>query len=468
MNGTAVPAARRSPWLVEALALEPPVENIPLRGRTTADVCIVGGGYTGLWTALELKIRRPDLDVCLVEAGLCGSGASGTNAGMLMNLWPKFPSLEALAGRTEATWLAQQSSTAVEDVIGFCRDHDIDAHIERRGWLWASSSPAQDGAWTASVKLVEGVAGSPFQVLDRDVARAVGTTALRGGVLDPTSATLQPALLVRGLRRVAVEKYGVRIYENTPMTATEERDTRTHVVTPAGRVEAGAVVLAINAWMSAYASVRRTMLVSASDNAISRPLPDEMLAGAGDPGLGISDSTRMLNYWRTTRDGRVVFGKGGVGLGFRQHGARSMFGPVRRQEIIRREFDRLLPALAGEAFVETWRAPVEYTLTSLPYFRRLPGRTRVWFGTGYSGDGVGPCRMGGRILASLVLGEDDDWSNCALTQPPRGWLPPEPFRFLGGQLVKRAMTSKERSENAGREPGPVVRALSRLDPTTWV
>lgn len=468
MNRRSEPASGRSPWLAQALERERPAETLPLRGWTTADVCVVGGGYTGLWTALELKTRRPDLDVCLIEAGLCGSGASGTNAGMLMNLWPKFSSLEALAGRTEATWLARQSSTAIEDVIGFCRDHDIDAHIERRGWLWASSSPAQDGAWTATLDLVEGLDGAPFQILDDDTTRALGSTALRGGVLDPTSATLQPALLVRGLRRVAVEKYAVRIYENTPMTATEERGNRTFVLTPAGRVEAGAVVLAINAWMSAYAPVRRTMLISASDNAVTRPLPDEMLAGAGDPGLGVSDSTRMLNYWRTTRDGRVLFGKGGVGLGFRQRGAQSMFGPVRHERLIRREFDRLLPALAGEEFVATWRAPVEYTLTSLPYFRRLPGRSRVWFGAGYSGDGVGPCRMGGRILASMVLGEVDEWSTSALTRPPSGWLPPEPFRYLGGQLVKQAMISKERAENAGRTPGAVVGALSRLDPTTWV
>ncbi len=336
VDGTFGTGIRRSPWLAEALAVEPPTEGTALRGRTTADVCIVGGGYTGLWTALELKIRRPDLDVCLVEAGVCGSGASGTNAGLLMNLWPKFPSLEALAGRTEATWLAQQSSNAVDDVIGFCRDHDIEAHIERRGWLWASSAPAQDGAWTESLNLVEGLDGAPFRVLDGDTARALGSTALRGGVLDPTSATLQPALLVRGLRRVAVERYGVRIYEHTPMRATEERGNCTHVVTSHGRVEAGAVVLAINAWMSAFAHVRRTMVMSASDNAITRPLPPELLAGAGDPGLGVSDSTRMLNYWRTTRDARVVFGKGGVGLGFRQHGARSMFGPVRRDAIIRR------------------------------------------------------------------------------------------------------------------------------------
>lgn len=461
-------AAGRSPWLAEALAAERPAEPLPLSGRTTADVCIVGGGFTGLWTALELKARQPDLDVCLIEARLCGSGASGTNAGMLMNLWPKFASLQALASRDHAVWLAQQSAAAVEDVIEFCHDHGIDAHIERRGWLWASSSQAQDGSWADSMNLVEGLDGVPFQVLDGDAASALGSATLRGGVLDPTAATLDPALLVRGLRRVAVEQYGVRVYENSPMKATEERGNNTLVVTPAGHVDAGTVVLAINAWMSTFAAARKTMLISASDNAITRRLPDELLTGAGEAGMGVSDSTRMLNYWRTTSDGRVVFGKGGVGLGFGQRGARSMFGPVPREQLIRRGFDRLLPTLAGEAFITTWRAPVEYTLTSLPYFCRLPGRRRVWFGTGYSGDGVGPSRMGGRILASLALGQDDEWSNCAFTQAPRGWLPPEPFRFLGGQLVRQAMINKERAENAGRQPGRVVAALSRLDPTTWV
>ncbi|MHA3700676.1 NAD(P)/FAD-dependent oxidoreductase [Jatrophihabitans sp. YIM 134969] len=431
-------------------------------------MCIVGGGYTGLWTALELKMRRPDLDVCVVEAQLCGSGASGTNAGLLMNLWPKFDSLQTIAGREGATWLAQQSSVAVEDIVDFCAEHQINADIQRAGWLWASTAPAQDDAWKSTTELVAELPNSPFQLLSSDEAQALGGPAVRGGVLDPTSATLQPALLARGLRRVAMDTFNVRIYENTPMRAMEHHGRRTTVMTPTGRVDAGAVVLAINAWMSAYPEVRRSMLTSASDNAITRPLPDDLLASTGSTGLGVADSTRMLNYWRTTADGRMMFGKGGVGLGYRQRGASSMFGQVPHEELIRREFNRLLPALANEAFVATWRAPVEYTLTSLPYFQKLANNDRVWFGTGYSGDGVGPSRMGGRILASLVLGEDDLWSRCALTAPPRGHLPPEPFRYLGGQLVKQAIMRKEKRENLNRRPGRMSDALSRLDPTTWV
>jgi glycine/D-amino acid oxidase-like deaminating enzyme len=269
------------------------------------------------------------------------------------------------------------------------------------------------------------------------------------------------------MRRAALDM-GVQVFEDTPVRAVSEEPGSAAVRTAGGEVRADGVVLAINAWMAGFPAVRRRMVVTASDNLVTRALPDALLEQAGLDGIGVSDSTRLLNYWRTTGDGGLLFGKGGVGLGFGARGADSMFGPIVKGTPLGRELSRILPMANRAGVRDTWRAPVEYSLTSLPFFEALPGHQRVFYGAGYSGDGVGPARLGGKILASLVLREQDGWSRCGLLRPPQGWLPPEPFRFLGGQLVKSALLRIEGAENAGRTPHPLARTLSRLDPTSWV
>lgn len=462
---------RRGPWqsywMREALDGERPGAREALRGRHAVDVCVVGGGYTGLWSAIELKTREPGIEVAVVEGRLCGSGASGANAGYLMNLWPKYSFLEALVGPREAVRLAQASSDAVDEIIGFCRTKGIDAGIRREGWLWTSTSPAQDGAWRDTLAALDGVSQSPLREVGPAEARRLGGPGARGGLFDPTAATLQPALLVRGLRRAALD-LGVQVFEDTPVRTVSEKPGCAVVHTDSGEVRADGVVLAINAWMAGFPAVRRRMIVTASDNLVTGVLPGPLLDEAGLDGVGVSDSTRLLNYWRTTGDGGLLLGKGGVGLGFGARGADGMFGPTPKGTPPGRELSRLLPMATGAGVRDTWRAPVEYSLTSLPFFAPLPGHQRVFYGAGYSGDGVGPARLGGRILASLVLRQDDDWSRCGLVRPPQGWVPPEPFRFLGGQLVRSALLRVEAAENAGRTPHPLARTLGRLDPTNWV
>ncbi|BBC30496.1 hypothetical protein SGFS_017900 [Streptomyces graminofaciens] len=462
---------RRGPWqsywMREALADERPGPSETLRGRHAVDVCVVGGGYTGLWTAIELKTREPGVEVAVIEGQLCGSGASGANAGYLMNLWPKYSFLDALVGRQEALRLARASSDAVDEIIEFCQAKGIDAGIRREGWLWTSTSPAQDGAWTDTQSALDGVAECPLREVGPAEALRLGGIGARGGVFDPTAATLQPALLARGLRRAALD-LGVQVFEDTPVRTVSEKPGSAVVHTDTGEVRADGVVLAINAWMAGFPSVRKRMVVTASDNLVTRALPGELLEQAGQDGIGVSDSTRLLNYWRTTGDGRLLFGKGGVGLGFGACGADSMFGPASKRTPLGQELRRILPMATRAGVQDTWRAPVEYSLTSLPFFEALPGHERVFYGAGYSGDGVGPARLGGKILASLVLREQDEWSQCGLVRPPQGWLPPEPFRFLGGQLVKSALLRIEAAENAGRTPHLLARTLGRLDPTNWV
>ena len=143
-------------WLEEALRAEPEAERIePLAGAHRADVCIVGGGYTGLWTALRLKDLEPGLDVVLLEADLCGSGASGRNGGFALSWWPKLRTLVKLCGEAEALRLARAAEDAVAEIGRFCTRHGIDAHYRPAGWLWVATTPLHAGAWDAAAHACE-------------------------------------------------------------------------------------------------------------------------------------------------------------------------------------------------------------------------------------------------------------------------------------------------------------------------
>ena len=205
-----------SHWLTEAgLSTE---ETAPaLEGDGRADICIVGGGFCGLWTAIRLKERDPSIDIAIVEKDECGSGASGRNGGFVLSWWAKFGSLCKFCPSDEAVRLARASADAVGEIGRFCADQGIDAHYRGDGWLWAASSEPQVGSWSALVDTLERHQLHPFELWEPEtVKRRSGTDRHIAGVYEPTGASVQPALLARGLRRVALSK-GVRIYERTPV-----------------------------------------------------------------------------------------------------------------------------------------------------------------------------------------------------------------------------------------------------------
>jgi glycine/D-amino acid oxidase-like deaminating enzyme len=138
-------------WLDQALAADPDTAP-PLDQHTTADVCIVGGGFTGLWTAIHLKQQRPQLDVAIVEADVCGAGASGRNGGCMLPWTTKFFTLQRLYGTDEALRLVKASEQAILDIAAFCREHDIDCDLRRDGTLFTATAPAQTGSTDAVIE----------------------------------------------------------------------------------------------------------------------------------------------------------------------------------------------------------------------------------------------------------------------------------------------------------------------------
>ena len=456
----------RSLWLREALAAEPDVPAAePLSGPVTADVAIIGGGYTGLWTAYQLKRREPGVDVVILEADICGGGASGRNGGFVLSWWPKLETLVERYGEAHGLELAQWSDDAVGALGDFCTEHDVDAHYVHGGWLWVATSQAQVGAWEGSVRACEERGIDAFQRLDPEqVSARAGSPTHLAGVFEPNAATVQPALLARGLRRVLLGM-GVRIHERSPVTSLR-RSSPALVRTAGGQVTAGAAVVATNVWAARIRELRRLVVPLGSDIAATAPIPNRLAEIGWTGGEAISDSHLMVNYYRTTRDGRIAWGKGGGRLT-----AAGRVPPLhldrRHTAEAARRLRALYPALADVPIDAEWSGWVDRSVTGLPVFGHLPGDGRVVYGIGFSGNGVGPCHLAGRVLASLALGADDRWSACGLVSDRHDRFPLEPVRFAGSLAVREAVARKERADDAGRRPDPVSRWLAGFAPSGY-
>lgn len=453
----------RSFWLDQTLAADP-ARPQPLAGEIAVDICIVGGGYTGLWTAIHLKEAAPSAEVAIVERDICGGGASGRNGGFCMTWTSKTPLIYPLCGAQETRRMIEASEEAVRAIGRFCAANGIDCGFRHDGWLWTASSQAQMDAWRGAVDALDRLGLRPFEELSAgEVARRSGSTTHIGGVFERGTATLQPAALARGLARVCAER-GVRIFENTAMTKLE-RSTNPAVHTARGKVRAATVVLALNAWAHELPEFRRSVMPICADGIATAPIPERLAELGLLDGVAISDSRTMVDYYRTTPDGRMVYGKGGGAIPFAGRVGTRFDSASPRPAEVRAAMLRNYPGLADAPIVATWRGPATRTATGLPMFGRLKDAPAIVFGHGYIGNGVGPSYNGGRILAALALGHRDEWSECPLVGAAGRPLPREPFRFLGGQMVRAAVRAKDHADDRGRKSGPLVRFLAGLAPS---
>ena len=308
----AAPIKHRSLWLREVLG--PTIETQPqLRGDQRADVAIVGGGYVGLWTALRIKEWDPGCDVAIVEQDICGGGASGRNGGMALAYWAKLGSMVRLFGEERALWLARAAEAAVGEIDSFCQTHSVDAHFQQRGWLWCATTDAQRGSWEGALRVFDRLGVEPFERLSASaIAERTGSDQHLEGILDRTAATVQSAALVRGLRRVALER-GVRIFEGTPMIGLD-RQAPARVRTTHGRLIADKVIIAMNSWAASLPELRRSIVVISSEIIATPPIAERLAEIGWTGGESITDSQQRVDYYRTTRDGRIAFGKGGGSL----------------------------------------------------------------------------------------------------------------------------------------------------------
>ncbi len=453
--------ADRSWWLEEALALpefagEP---CPPLAGDATADVVILGGGYTGMWTAYFLKEREPDLDVVLLEQDICGGGPSGRNGGFVNAFYDELGLLLERHGE-EGRRAASLAAASIDEIGTFCRTHDVDAWYGMTGDIAVASSPAQDREVeeTVAEAKANGIGATYLAMTPDEVRARCDSPILRAGVHVTHAAHVQPARLARGLRRVLLER-GVQIFEGSPVMRFQPGSPAV-AETAGGVVRAGQAVLGLNAWARAWAAFRRTLYVRGTFIVITAPAPDRLEKIGWTGGEGLYDLRTGLHYVRATPDGRIAFGGAGMRVVSKRIGPRYRYHE-RSVEVLVDEFRRWFPLFDDVPLEAAWGGPIDASGLHLPILGTLP-RGTVHYAHGFTGNGVGPCHLAGKVLAGLALGIEDDYTTLPIVNADPKRFPPEPLFTPGERFVSAAILRKDRLEDEGLPPDPITNWIARL------
>ena len=276
----------------------------------------------------------------------------------------------------------------------------------------------------------------------------------------PDFATVQPARLALGLRRRLIER-GASIHERTRVRRLHSLGrVGVAVETDAGSLRASAAVLAMGSAARGVRGLRSRLAVTSSHIVLTEPVPDVLDQIGWTGGECLTDGRTFVHYFRTTPDGRIVFGWGGgrPAYGTRLGGHVEVDAPVAAR--VREDLASLFPALRGRRVTHAWGGPIDVSPTHVLQIDSFP-RQPVHFAFGFTGNGVGPSHLAGRALASLALERRDEATRLPLVGAgAAAVVPPEPLAYLGGSLVRRAMLSRDRAEENGGSPGAVTRATA--------
>ncbi len=436
-----------------------PARRAALEGDATADVCIIGAGYTGLWAAWYLKQADPSLNILICEAEFAGFGASGRNGGWLTGgfAW-NHDRYAADASPAAVRAMIGAMAGTVDEVIGVAEAEGIDADIVRVDELTVAVTPAQVTRLTEMVEAERrwGQGEDRIRLIGAEEARArVNVAGLLGASVQPGMARVQPAKLVRGLA-AAVERLGVKIVEGTRVTGVSAGK----VATDRGVVTAGAILRATEGFTARLPGHRRDWLPLNSAQIVTAPLPPEIWVKIGWQGKEIlGDFGHAYCYAQRTREGRIAMG--GRGVPYRWGSAIDDAGQAdaetinRLKAILYRHFPMVRDVPIDHAWCGVLGAPRDWCATV-----GFDTDTRIGWAGGYVGVGVSTSNLAGRTLADLTLGR-----KSALTSLPwvnrrvRKWEP-EPLRWLGLRGMYRALNAADRSEARGGPPSRLAQVAN--------
>ncbi|MEU1298914.1 NAD(P)/FAD-dependent oxidoreductase [Streptomyces shenzhenensis] len=438
-----------------------PAVREPLSGDASADVVIVGGGYTGLWTAYYLKQAAPFLRVTVLEQKFCGYGASGRNGGWLYNGVAGRDRYAKLHGHEAAVRLQRAMNDTVGEVVAVTETAGIDADLHRGGVLEVATTPAQLARLKAFHEHELSYGEQDRELYDaRETRERIRVADAVGATWTPHGARLHPVKLVKGLA-AAVEALGVTIHESTPVTEIRSR----HAVTPYGTVRAPYVLRCIEGFTASLKGQRRTWLPMNSSMIATEPLTDEQWAAIGWGGREtLGDMAHAYMYAQRTADGRIALGGRGVPYRFgskTDNDGRTQEATV---DALREILVRFFPSLAGLRVAHAWSGvlgvPRDWCATVT-----LDHATGLGWAGGYVGSGVATANLAARTLRDLVRLDSGQGGRTELTDLPwvdhkvRRWEP-EPFRWLGVQGMYATYRAADRRERL--RPGAESSRLARL------
>ncbi len=442
-------------WWLDDDPLEP-TSHPALVGERSADLCVVGGGYTGLWTALLAKERDPGRTVMVLEQAETGAGASGRNGGFcsaslthgFTNGLRRFPKEIATLER-----MGRENLDAIEATIA---RYGIDCDFERTGELLVAVKPWQLEHLADEAELRNQM-GDKVQVLDRDEVQAkVHSPTYLGGTFDPDgTALVDPARLVWGLERACLS-LGVEIFEHTRVTSLTDAGDQVALTTPYGQVLARRVALGTNAFPSLIRSARRYVVPVYDYQLATEPLSPEQRQAIGWEGReGISDGGYQFHYYRMTNDGSILWGGWDAIYHFRSKMAREFEDNPETHARLAGHFLETFPQLEGIRFTHAWSGAID-TCSRFSAFWGTAMGGRVAYVLGYTGLGVAATRFGALTMLDLLDGRHTERTELAMVRRKPIPFPPEPLRY---GLIAATTKSIERAEANGGKRNAWLRLL---------
>ncbi|WP_111508961.1 NAD(P)/FAD-dependent oxidoreductase [Mycobacterium kyogaense] len=424
-----------------------PESRLPLPGSLDVDVCIVGAGLTGLWSAYYLKREQPDLRIAILEKEFAGFGASGRNGGWLSaELAGSREAYASTHGHDGVVTLMRAMRAAVDEVIGVTEAEGIDADIVKDGLLHVARNPAQMGRLRESLDYEArwGAGPEDFVLLTGDESNSrIRVDKTVGALFSPHCARVQPAKLVQGLARV-VEAMGVAIYEQTEVVRIEDR----RAVTKRGVVRAPVILRCLEGFTATMPGQRREWLPMNSSMIVTEPLPEDVLKDVGWAGAELlGDFAHGYMYAQRTADNRIALG--GRGIPYRFASTLDNRGTTQQWTVdaLTALLRDMFPAASQVPITHAWcgvlGVPRDWTATV--DFDRATG-----FGTagGYVGSGLTTTNLAGHTLADLVLERDTELTRLPwVGRRVRKWEP-EPLRWLGVQTMYALYRNADRREAA--------------------
>jgi glycine/D-amino acid oxidase-like deaminating enzyme len=450
-------AEPRSFWLASLPERAP---HEPLTGATDADLCIIGGGYTGLWAALAAKQNNSARDVVLLEATRCGNGASGRNGGFLEaslthglgNGLTRFPD--------EMDTLEQLADENFTDLEADLSHHGIECDYETPGVLTVALEPRELQDLHEEQELARRF-GHDVELLDADATRAhVNSPMYLGAVWDRTgSALVHPGRMADGLR-AAADRAEIRIHEYSPVRSIRDADsTALTLSTEDGTVRAPKVLMATSAYPPLIPAVGRYIAPVYDYALMTEPMsPAQQEAIGWSNHQGISDMGNQFHYYRPTADGRILYG--GYDAVYRYGGD---VGPHRDEDdatfaTLSQHFFTTFPQLEGLRFSHRWGGAIDTCSRFSVFFGRAHGG-RLVYALGYTGLGVGATRFGARTALDLLDGRATPATQLKMVRRRPVPFPPEPLRSGVIALTRNRLAAADR--NDGRR-GLWLRTLDRL------